>query len=285
MRRVHRWPVYLPPEPSQAVINSELLKSFDGNASRFAGKGDVGMSGTPHQFPAFGGPLIDKGLTQMGRPLHPTLFPDQPNPDLAADSPLISTVSVAISATHRARRASAAEKVLEQLRSRDVLKSGALPSPRTSWIHFQHKDDPLHSAATFKTGSQITMDSATLPLTQPTQDSPTKAAIGRSESRRHSLISPAVPPPSPVLPKIALIPSRPRPTRTPSAPHVAQLPTVQGTQPPYPRNLIAALDGEHHTDELGVMFGAPWFLLEQWLIAAGEGEGNGDYGRIVVLYR
>ncbi|EDR14383.1 uncharacterized protein LACBIDRAFT_244738 [Laccaria bicolor S238N-H82] len=61
--------------------------------------------------------------------------------------------------------------------------------------------------------------------------------------------------------------------------------TAQGTQPPYPHNLIAALDGEHHTDELGVMFGAPWCLLERWLTAAGQGEGNGDYGRIVVLYK
>lgn len=273
LRRVHRWPVYLPPEPSQTEVNLEMIKPFDGDASKFVPKGDVGMSGPSHQFPTFGASLTEKGLTQMGRPQ--LLFPDQANLDLAADSPSMSTVSVAISATHRARRASAAEKVLEQLRSRDGIKSGALTSPRTSWIHFQHKDD---RATISKTGSHTTLDS----LTQPTQESPTKAAFGRSESRRHSLISPAVPPPSPVMPKIALIPSHPRPTRSPLTvqPH-----TAQGTHPPYPQNLIAALDGEHHTDELGVMFGAPWSLLERWLIAAGQGEGNGDHGRIAVLYK
>jgi hypothetical protein len=242
-----------------------MTKPFDGDAFKFVRKGDVGMSGPSHQFPAFGASLTEKSLTPSS-----ALFPDQANPDLAADPPSMSTANVAISATHRARRASAAEKVLEQLRSRDGIKSGALTSPRTSWIHFQHKDD---HASISKTGSHTTPDS----LTQPTQESPTKAALGRSESRRHSLISPAVPPPSPVIPKVALIPSRP--TRSPlTAPRHA-------AQGPYPQNLIAALDGEHHTDELGVMFGAPWSLLERWLIAAGQGEGNGDYGRIVILYK
>lgn len=269
---MHRWPVYLPPDPSQIEADPEMIKPFDGDASKFVRKGDIGMSGPSHQLPTFGASLTEKGLTQMGRPhLSSALFPDQPNLDLAVDSPSMSTVSVAISATHRARRTSAAEKVLEQLRSRDGMKSGALTSPRTSWINFQHKDD---RAAVSKTGSHTTLDS----LAQPTQESQTKAAFGRSESRRHSLISPAVPPPSPVIPKVALIPSRPRSTRSPftAQPH---------TPRPYPHNLIAALDGEHHTDELGVMFGAPWSLLERWLIAAGQGEGNGDYGRIVILYK
>lgn len=252
-----------------------MIKPFDGDASKFIRKGDVGISGPSHQFPTFSASLTEKGLTQMGRPhLSSAPFPDQANPDLAADSPSMSTVSVVISATDRARRASAAEKVLEQLRSRDGVKSGALTSPRTSWIHFQHKDD---RATISKSGSHTTVDS----LTQPTQESPMKPSFGRSESRRHSLISPAVPPPSPVIPKVALISSHPRPTRSPTV----QLHTAQGTQPPYPHNLIAALDGEHHTDELGVMFGAPWSLLERWLIAAGQGEGNGDYGRVVILYK
>lgn len=45
------------------------------------------------------------------------------------------------------------------------------------------------------------------------------------------------------------------------------------------------LSGDRHTDELSVKFEAGWPLLEQWLIAIGGGEGSGDYGRVVIVYR
>jgi hypothetical protein len=60
------------------------------------------------------------------------------------------------------------------------------------------------------------------------------------------------------------------------------LPTSQTVIPP---GLIPLLDGDRHTDELSVKFEAGWPLLEQWLIAIGGGEGNGDYGRVVIIYK
>ena len=187
-----------------------------------------------------------------------------------------------LSASHRARRASAAEKVLEQLRSRDMQKSGvnAVSSPRTSWINFQHDSVPPPTAGTATATGNIP------PLTAPVpHPSPTKNHSGR-ESRRQSLIAPTAPPSSPVTTKITLTPSRPaRPSRSPSAPHAVQPGTGGSSQPAVPAGLKAMLDGEHHTDELSVKFEAGWSLLEQWLHEIGGSEGPGDYGRVVVIYK
>jgi hypothetical protein len=52
-----------------------------------------------------------------------------------------------------------------------------------------------------------------------------------------------------------------------------------------PLGLLPLLDGEHHTDELATRFETGWPLLEQWLIAAGGGKGDGDFGRVLIIYR
>lgn len=105
-------------------------------------------------------------------------------------------------------------------------------------------------------------------------------------------------------------PPRPRYDRSPSAPvsrtgaalpvDITQTPAGQrasvvgpgpaaGTVPaysPFPKALLALLDGEHHTDEIGCEFEAGWPLLERWLVDAGGGKGDGDFGsRIVIIYR
>ncbi|KDQ61032.1 hypothetical protein JAAARDRAFT_124903 [Jaapia argillacea MUCL 33604] len=49
--------------------------------------------------------------------------------------------------------------------------------------------------------------------------------------------------------------------------------------------MLTLLDGEHHTDELCSKFEVGWPLLEQWLIAAGDGKGDGDYGRVAIIHR
>jgi hypothetical protein len=113
------------------------------------------------------------------------------------------------------------------------------------------------------------------------QDSPTKIIESqRSASRRQSLISPAVPPPSPIIPKHNLNPSRL--TRQSSQLHTNSGP---GTQLTIPSGLLTLLDGEHHTDELSARFEAGWPLLEQWLVSIGGGVGEGDYGRVVIIYK
>jgi len=67
-----------------------------------------------------------------------------------------------------------------------------------------------------------------------------------------------------------------------STPPGSLLHTFQTAIPP---GLISLLDGDHHTDELSVRFEAAWPLLEQWLITIGGGGGDGDYGRVVIIYR
>ncbi|EIN07227.1 nitrogen permease regulator 2 [Punctularia strigosozonata HHB-11173 SS5] len=56
-------------------------------------------------------------------------------------------------------------------------------------------------------------------------------------------------------------------------------------RPPNSRQLLPLLDGEHHTDELCVKFEIGWPKLEQWLVSAGQGKGDGDFGRVFIIYR
>ena len=53
----------------------------------------------------------------------------------------------------------------------------------------------------------------------------------------------------------------------------------------YPPELPGFLDGTHHTDELATRFEVGWPILEKWLVTLGEGQGNGDFGRVAIMYR
>jgi hypothetical protein len=55
--------------------------------------------------------------------------------------------------------------------------------------------------------------------------------------------------------------------------------------PGFPKDLISFLDGSVHTDELGTRFEVGWRRLEGWLTKIGGGQGSGDLGRVVILYR
>jgi len=122
---------------------------------------------------------------------------------------------------------------------------------------------------------------------------PNYSRAGMPESRRHStatfhnLSTPQIQvgPPSPLI-------ARPRFSRSPSAPNaVPQIQTSnsQGSMTTstvsVPPVLLPLLDGEHHTDELATRFEAGWPLLEQWLVAVGGGKGDGDFGRVLIIYR
>jgi len=52
-----------------------------------------------------------------------------------------------------------------------------------------------------------------------------------------------------------------------------------------PSELAQLLDGEHHTDELATKFEAGWPMLQKWLVAIGGGSGDGDCGRVIMVYR
>ncbi|KAF8577354.1 NPR2-domain-containing protein [Ramaria rubella] len=69
---------------------------------------------------------------------------------------------------------------------------------------------------------------------------------------------------------------------TASYPHPSHLHAMNFS---YPLDLATFLDGTHHTDELATRFETGWPVLEKWLIALGAGQGNGDFGRVVIVYR
>lgn len=246
----------------------------------------------------------DKATSQVNV-IFPTLTPGLLSYE-SIETPLPTPTPVTTSAKHRSRRASAAEKVLEQLRSRDVQRSSAttLTNHRSSWLSFQ-QHDPVPASTTTATAitttatntkSNASVSSAmTVGPTTNFHESPTKGQTGvRSDtSRRLSLTMPAGPPPSPVLSKTTLPSSRHNhPSRStsivlPNQPILGQTPAGASGMagPAIPPGLIPLLDGDHHTDELSVRFEAGWPLLEQWLIAIGGGKGDGDYGRVVIIYR
>lgn len=80
---------------------------------------------------------------------------------------------------------------------------------------------------------------------------------------------------------------RPRVERSPSAPVVSQVyaQPVMHTAAAFPKELLPLLDGEHHTDELCTRFEVGWPVLRQWLMMAGGGKGDGDFGQVAIIYR
>jgi nitrogen permease regulator 2-like protein len=128
------------------------------------------------------------------------------------------------------------------------------------------------------------------------RDDSQERPIVSPETRRHSVTSPS---PSATFASLstysfqpvprassATIPHTPQTklSRSPSQPNI-----VQATSPTLPPevlpDLLPLLDGEHHTDELATRFETGWPLLEEWLVAIGGGKGDGDFGRVSIIYR
>ncbi|KAG5730919.1 Nitrogen permease regulator 2 like protein [Termitomyces sp. T112] len=279
LRRVHRYPVLLPPDPSQ-VASVAVFPRPRGNS--ISGGPPVRYSpytpSPPHTDPTSPAYLTTQP-TAFFRVRSPSAIPGQngspevdhsaakgQKPSAGHPSPAIAVVP--ISATNRARRASAAEKVLEQLRNRSDLQkplTSIVGSPRTAWGHY-------HECVT----------TPTFPTAAIPQDG---HGSRRPGSRRQSLITPIGPPPSPVVPKVGLPTSNLTGLRSRLSwnQNTSQL-GVSGMRP-YPSDFLTLLDGEHHTDELAVRFEAGWPLLEQWLVHAGGGAGDGDFGKVCIIYR
>ncbi|PPQ77501.1 hypothetical protein CVT25_011298 [Psilocybe cyanescens] len=278
LRRVHRYPIYIPQDPTEIIPNQLMYPQespMDPSAnSVLARKRGKSLSAASLRAPPFG-VTNSQDLSASRQPIaFPTLASEITSYE--ADAP-----PSAISASHRARRASAAEKVLEQLRSRDMQKTATntLATQRNSWINFPHEsltnstNSPAATSNTLNSSiASLASTSTTLPAPGLVHASPTKGASTGRESRRQSLIAPTVPPSSPIVSKITLTPSRP----------LNQVPQMS-SQPVVPPTLKSMLDGEHHTDELSVKYEAGWPLLEQWLHTIGGGEGENDYGRVVII--
>ncbi|KAH7929743.1 NPR2-domain-containing protein [Leucogyrophana mollusca] len=238
LRRVHRWPILLPADPSSPATRKRR-PSFT-------------MSTSQSSVPA-GPPSPEHQRRFRGR-----------LPDTQSLTSSVTTEAVLSTPTkdqehtggvHIQRRASAAEKVLEQLRIKTLPRPGSIPTTRPQ--------PPF-----------------------PPEDNPERRNRANSDARRHSgyQLTNAGPHPG--------IPARPRMSRSPSAP-VVQIHAVnsQGSvtsatpAPAPPPELLPLLDGEHHTDELSTRLEAGWPLLQQWLAAIGGGKGDGDFGRVLIMYR
>ena len=270
----------------------------------------------PLRFNNFGQPISDENAAPLsGRLSHGSIF--FPSSEVG-DSPGIDAltspgppISQPYSANHRARRASAAEKVLEQLHSKHLAKSGSVSTnPRSPWINYQGSGflpataapaTGTSSTASLFGSSHIDAPTSATPIaisSRTLNDSPSKSinvntniprnTSNRPDSRRQSLISPPGPPSSPVLGKASLLPSRPtRSVRSPSMSQPSETNPNDGISipPAILPQLLPLLDGDHHTDEISVKFEVGWPLLEQWLVILGGGSGNGDFGRVQIIYR
>lgn len=241
---MHRWPV-LPAEFREELETKPFPHELSKNLS--TGVSLRRASGSNLVIPDINAPLaIPQALCSGG---------------LAATA----IMAVPPSTGGRARRTSVAERVLEQVRSRDLqkLNIGNVPlssSSKTLLVPATPKGDrALQSQDAFLNRHLV--------------------------SRRQSLISPIVPS-SPVLSKKSLPTSSNTSTihlRPPRSASGSQ--SVPGVVSQYPLELLSLLDGQHHTDELSVRFATGWPVLENWLVSIGRGKGDGDFGIVRMIYR
>ena len=178
-------------------------------------------------------------------------------------------------AKNASRRTSAAEKVLEQLRFKTLQKSGP----------------------NITVGNQPSLacpEEVSTTRERPVVGRPRVNSDGRHQSvYQQSEVSSKDGRSLGYGPSVGPISTgRPRISRSPSAPLVPQIHTSfsQGSGQLFnasapPPDLISLLDGEHHTDELSTRFEAGWPLLQQWLAVIGGGRGDGDFGKVSIIYR
>ncbi|KAK7054766.1 Nitrogen permease regulator 2 [Paramarasmius palmivorus] len=273
LRRVHRWPVLLPVE----IPDGEGAPDITSDRKRVQSlTGTPLQLGAPSQFTPPTSPSRHQTTLLRGRSLHlpgnaviPSINAEQAySPPLTPKGYTGTTSPFGLSSPSsdnsgpaaqqtRSRRSSAAERILEHLRSRD--QNRGAPNPlHDSQLMGLNARTPHH------TGHEVTQQPLLL----------------------------HVPPNSPNFKKMTLAPPRPRISRSPSAPVVRTINGVLSKSDataaavlPYPPDLPGLLDGERHTDELAVRFQTGWPEIEKWLVAIGEGKGNGDYGRVCIICR
>ncbi|KAG7092567.1 hypothetical protein E1B28_008915 [Marasmius oreades] len=302
LRRIHRWPVLLqanasPNSPNMAAPIRKRIQSFTRLQSQSGVRNPTSSASSPsNRQTAF------RGRSQHAEMTHTTLSVNNEAsspPPTSVDtqstlSPKLLQDHVTNAAQPRTRRSSAAERILEHLRSRD---QNVVPNISRSLRVYPPADDShSSSSATPSTRHATPQDRLYIDsVAAGTKVSVVSiAAVKDSDARSQSLLLHSAPPnqnDSPTT-KASLVPPRPRLSRSPSAPVVR---TINGVltnnsisappSSPYPPELLELLDGEHHTDELAVRFQAGWPLLEQWLVNIGGGEGNGDFGRVCIIYQ
>lgn len=250
---MHRWPVLLPEADTPQAERIGPPQSF----GRRRGKSFTVQTSPPRTVHA-------EGDSFRGRPqasLTTEVAPGATGLVTAHSSAPTTPVP------HRARRASAAESSLEQLRNRETAPRKSTPL------------EQLFSPRLANTVPSSLTTSNVLQTPRPLTREPSSASgTGPADQRGHS--------PTSLLPAHPGL-LRPRVERSPSAPAVSQVHAQSQlhTVPAYPKELLALLDGEHHTDELCARFEVGWPMLRQWLAIAGGGKGDGDFGQVAIIYR
>jgi hypothetical protein len=188
-------------------------------------------------------------------------FSDRPDASsgvgAASTEPALSASVTQMEAARSLNRTSAAEKVLEQFRFQTLPRSG--PHPTTRQPPLSPEDRERRNRVVSETRRHSAFQHLTSYAT-PTSS----VAVYRSSSELQNTL-----------------PARPRP-RSPSA-HPINLQGPMNTSPP--TDLLPLLDGDHHTDELCTRFEVGWPQLQQWLVTIGGGKGDGDFGRVSIIYR
>ena len=173
-------------------------------------------------------------------------------------------------ATRVHHRTSAAEKVLEQLRSQTLPRAAPNPTMR------QPPLSPESHERGYERRSRVLSDTRRQSAFQH-HATPTSSGAG-SQSIVHRNSSELQ----------HTLPARPRQSRSPSNSHTHVI-NSQGSSgamnTPPPPELMPLLDGDHHTDELCTRFEVGWPQLQQWLVIIGGGKDDGDFGRVSIICR
>ncbi|KAF9246297.1 nitrogen permease regulator 2-domain-containing protein [Melanogaster broomeanus] len=256
LRRVHRYPVLIPPEPT-SPSNRRRRQSFSASPAQLSSQHPSPPMNSAETLSRFRGRLPDTS----------------PAVPVSTEAVLSSSTGEGNSTTGVQRRTSAAEKVLEQLRFKTLNRSGS-----NLTIRGQPSTSPERTSATYERPlgrARVNSDVRRHSMFQQSQVS------GRDGGS--SVYGPSIGPVSTGGSRLSRSPS------SSIAPQIhttfsqgsGQLSTVSAPPP----ELILLLDGEHHTDELSTRFEAGWPLLQQWLAAIGGGKGDGDFGRVSVICR
>ncbi|KAG2111702.1 nitrogen permease regulator 2-domain-containing protein [Suillus discolor] len=247
LRRVHRWPILLPVDvPSPTRRRRQSLSSSASNASPTSSSAPIGET------PRFSG-----------------------RPDASGFAPMLGSPINQTEVTRAQQRTSAAEKVLEQLRFKTLPRAGPNPIMR------QPPLSPEGSERNHERRSRVLSDTRRhSTYQQPTSHVPPPSSVTGSQSIAHRNSSESQ----------NAFPARPRLSRSPSTSRTRPLNSQGSSGPmnvPPPPELLPLLDGDHHTDELCTRFEVGWPQLQQWLVAIGGGKGDGDgnFGRVSIIYR
>ncbi|PCH37993.1 NPR2-domain-containing protein [Wolfiporia cocos MD-104 SS10] len=261
LRRVHRWPILLP-EASTPRNEQRTLASSLGRKRGKSFSATFSATTQPSQRLFFN--EADSARTR-GRSQDPQ--PSRAISMLAAAR--TSTGARTPDVLSPPRRPSAAESSLEQLRSRNG------PPPRRPLERIFEPTPP----ATTQTAREER------PPQPPAIGTLLRPRVSRSPS------APAVPSghvqalAQAQVQMQAQVQARAQAQGQAQAQAPMQIPYPVPAGPSFPPALLPLLDGEHHTDELCTRFEVGWPILRQWLVLAGGGKGDDDFGRVAIIYR